>query len=235
MQSHRASGIEYNAGRAGKGVSSMRRKMVLVSALLAILLIAAFACWPRRADLRAFDSAGMARLETAMWRDYYEKRYTALFYHLYELSRTQFGFSPLDSLRIALSAASAAKAFQPTRSRGEAAAALPELAVYYALLRPAAPVAFDTDKLARLELDWWQARREAVGPRVYGRTIAEVAALTYGKSVDDPAISASGVARAEAMAYRDARREAMTERDWAEIENQLLQAYKLLKAGIGGS
>jgi hypothetical protein len=76
-------GIEYNAGRAGKGVSSMRRKMVLVSALLAILPIAAFACWPRRADLRAFDSAGMARLETAMWRDYYEKRYGALFYHLY--------------------------------------------------------------------------------------------------------------------------------------------------------
>jgi hypothetical protein len=83
MQSHRALGIEYNAGRAGKGVSSMRRKMVLVSALLAILPIAAFACWPRRADLRAFDSAGMARLETAMWRDYYEKRYGALFYHLY--------------------------------------------------------------------------------------------------------------------------------------------------------
>src|SRR5262249_7179504 len=85
--------------------------------------------------LRAFDSAGMALLETAMWRDYYEKRYGALFYHLYELSRTQFGFSPLDSLRIALAAASAAKAFQPTRSRSEAAAALPELAVYYALLR----------------------------------------------------------------------------------------------------
>jgi hypothetical protein len=68
-------------------------------------------------------------------------------------------------------------------------------------------VAFDTEELARLELGWWQARREAVGPRDYGRTIAEVAALTYGKSAEDPAISASGIARAEAMAYRDARRE----------------------------
>src|SRR5215475_15351602 len=106
----------------------MRRKTVLATVLAAILLLGAFVCWPRTADLRAFDSAGMAQLETAMWRDYYEKRYGALFYHLYELSRTQFGFSPLDSLRIALSAASAAKAFQPTRSRGEAAAALPELA-----------------------------------------------------------------------------------------------------------
>ena len=68
-------------------------------------------------------------------------------------------------------------------------------------------MAFDTEELARLELGWWQARREAVGPRDYGRTIAEVAALTYGKSAEDPAISASGIARAEAMAYRDARRE----------------------------
>jgi hypothetical protein len=96
-------------------------------------------------------------------------------------------------------------------------------------------VAFDTDKLARLELDWWQARREAVGPRDYGRIIAEVAALIYGKSPDDPAIAASGVARAGAMAYRDARREGMTERDWAEVEGQLLRAYQLLKAAIDGS
>jgi hypothetical protein len=227
--------IEYNAGGAGKGDRVMRRKSMLAIVLAAILLVAAFACWPRKADLRAFDPAGMAQLETAMWRDYYEKRYPALFYHLYELSRTQFGFSPSDSLRIALSAARAAKAFQPTRSRGEAAAALPELVVYYALLRPAAPAALDVEKLARLELDWWQARREDIGPRDYGRTIAEVAALTYGKSRDDPAMIASGIARAEAMAYRDARRDLMTDGDWTEIERQLLRAYRLLKAGIGGS
>ncbi len=224
--------IEYNAGGAGKGDRVMGRKSVLATALAAVLLLAAFVCWPRRADLRAFDPAGMAQLETAMWRDYYEKRYGAPFYHLYELSQTQFGFSPLDSLRIALSAAKAAKVFQPTRSRAEAARAMPELVVYYGLLRPAPPNAFDVETVARLELDWWQARREAVAPDDYGRTIASVAALTYGKRADDPAILASGVARAEAMAYRDARREAMTERDWVEIESRLLQAYRLLKAGI---
>jgi hypothetical protein len=90
---------------------------------------------------------------------------------------------------------------------------LPGLVTYYALLQPAAPVAFDYEKVASLELDWWQARREAVGPRDYGRAIAEVAALTYGKNHDDPKIVA------EAMAYRGARREAMAERDWTEIED----------------
>ena len=46
----------------------MRRKSVLAIVLATILLAAAFACWPRKADLRAFDPAGMAQLETAMWR-----------------------------------------------------------------------------------------------------------------------------------------------------------------------
>lgn len=210
----------------------MRRKSLLATALLAMALLTAFVCWPRRADLRAFDPAGMARLETAMWCDYYEKRYPALFYHLYEMSRTQFGFSPFDSVRIALAAAKAAKAFQPTRSRGEATAAMPGLVVYFGLLRPAAPAVFDVETVARLELDWWQARREARSPNEYGQTVAEVAALIYGRSRNDPSIEASGIARAEAMAYRDARRDVMADGDWAEIERQLLRACQLLKAAI---
>jgi hypothetical protein len=109
---------------------------------------------------------------------------------------------------------------------------LPPLVTYYRLLQPAAPVAFDVSETARLELDWWQARREKVGPKDYGRTVAEVAALTYGKNRDDPAILESGIVRAEAMAYRDERGGAITETDWSSIETQLLLAYRLLKASV---
>jgi hypothetical protein len=205
--------------------------------LILVLLTAAaalYAGWPRTADLRAFDPAEMARLETAMWRDYYEKRYPLLFWHLYESTRSQFGFSPLQSVRIALSAAQAARAFQPTRSRAEADAALPSLVTYYGLLRSAAPAAFDSEALARRELDWWQARREAVGPGDYGVTIADVAAATYGKPADNADIRAFGIGRAEAMAYRDARGQGMRDADWAAIEAQLRNAYQRLRTGIGG-
>ena len=198
-----------------------------------VAALAAYACWPRTADLRSFDPPAMARLETAMWRDYYEKRYSALFTDLYQSSRTQFAFSPLASLRIALSAAQAAKGFQPTRSRTEAEIAIPDLVTYYDLLRPAAPVAFDSKTVASRELDWWQARRESVGPHEYGVTIGKVAALTYGKPEDDPALRAYGVSRAGAMAYRDALGEAMTENDWSVIETQLRGAYQQLKMAIG--
>jgi hypothetical protein len=202
--------------------------------VVALVLGAAFAASPRQADLRGFEPAEMARLETAMWRDYYDKRYGALFGHLYELSRTQFGFSPLDSLRIAWAAAQAAKAFQPTRSREAANAALPDLVAYYRLLASATPDGFDVAEAARLELDWWQARREKVNPSDYGVTVARVAAITYGKRPDDPVIVQSGIGRAEAMAYRDEIGERMTDPDWSEIECRLRRAYWSLKAAVSG-
>ena len=176
----------------------------------------------------------MARLETAMWRDYYDRHYPTMFYHLYELSRTQFGFAPLDSFRIALTAAQAARSFQPTRSREAANAALPDLVSYYRLLASAVPGGFDVEAAARLEIDWWQVRREKIGPRDDGVTVARVAAITYGKRPDDPVLLESGVLRAEAMTYRDARAQAMAEQDWTEIEGRLVRAYELLKVAVSG-
>jgi hypothetical protein len=212
-----------------------RRTVRPALALAAVLLggLVAYAAWPRHADLRAFEPAEIAGLETAMWRDYYDKRDGALFYHLYALSRTQFGFSPLDSLRVAWAAAQAARAFQPTRSREAANAALPTLVTYYRLLASAAPGGFDVEAAACLELDWWQARREAVGPEQYGLTVARVAAVTYGKQPDAPSLVISGIGRAEAMAYRDARGQAMSDHDWSEIERRLRRAYQSLKAAGG--
>lgn len=212
----------------------MSLRKIVLGAAAAVALVAAYAAWPRHADLRTFDPTEMARLETAMWRDYYDKRYGTLFYHLYQSTRSQFGFSPLKSLHISLTAAYAAKTFQPTHSRAEADAALPLLVSYYADLAPAAPVNFDVEEAARLELDWWQARREAVGPRDYGLTVARVAALTYGKSPDDVGVKQFGIARAEAMAFRDARGEAIADADWTAIEAQLRRAYTSLKASVGG-
>jgi hypothetical protein len=212
-----------------------RRTFLTLALVLALVLGGAYASWPRHADLRGFEPAEIARLETAMWRDYYEKRHVALFGHLYELSRTQFGFSPLDSFRIALAAAQAAKAFQPTRSREAADAALPPLLTYYRLLASASSNGFDVAEAARLELDWWQARRESVSPRQYGVTVARIAAITYGKSADHPSLLLSGIGRAEAMAYRDARGQAMTDADWSEIECRLRRAYRSLNAAVASN
>jgi hypothetical protein len=111
--------------------SRSRRRQVAIAAVAIVALAAAYIGIPRHADLTKFDPGAMARLETSMWRQYYDKRYLSLFGDLYEVARSEYGFSPLDSLRLAVAAATAAKAFQPSTSRVEAEAALPSLVDYF--------------------------------------------------------------------------------------------------------
>ena len=203
----------------------------LAGAALALVAAAAlYAAWPRTPDLTAFDADAMAQLETSMWRDYYEKRYVALARDLYSVSRDQYGFSPIESVRIAYAAASAARAFQPSRSRVEAEAALPSLITYFEILERGSTNKFDVRDAARTELAWWQARREAVPPDEYGLMIARVATLVYGVGGDS--MQLSGIVRAQAMAFRDARGEAMSDADWSVINDRLRVAYALLKRAL---
>ena len=63
-----------------------------------------------------------------------------------------------------------------------------------------------------------------VPPQEYARTIAQLTALNYGLN-ENAALPAASM-RAEAMAYRDARRDGkMTELDWSEVTRQLSAAY----------
>jgi hypothetical protein len=209
----------------------MKRRMAWLAAL-ALLAAALYAGVPRHADLRGFDPARMAERETLMWRHYYEGRYVALAADLYAGARRDFGFSPWDSARLALAAADAARRFQPSRNAAEATAALPSLVAYYRRLAGAAPQPVVAEAAARVELAWWQARREAVPPAAYGLLIARVWTLLYG--VEGEAVAAAGVARAEAMAYRDAHAARMTEHDWAVIAGRLSQSYAQLKTAVAG-
>src|SRR5258708_25497661 len=91
--------------------SGSHRRQIVGVVLCVAVLAAAYICVPRRADVTKFDPTAMAQRETAMWRHYYEKRYFPLFGDLYDGSRTQYGFSPLDSVQLALAAARSAKSF----------------------------------------------------------------------------------------------------------------------------
>ena len=90
-----------------RGGGGGRGRQIAGAVLAVVVLAAAYVCFPRQADLTKFDPTAMARLETSMWRHYYEKRYLPLFGDLYDVSRGQYGFSPLDSLQLAFAAASA--------------------------------------------------------------------------------------------------------------------------------
>jgi len=212
----------------------MIRKILrfLLFLLILALLGIGYVCWPRFGNLRDFDADAVARLETAMWRDYYARDYQSLAGRLYSLYRDQYHFSPADSAQLAYYSGKAAQVFQPTASRAEAQVALPLLVRYYTLLRDRSSESFDPDKAARLELDWWQLRRENATPQQYGEVVGQVASELF--HVDNDHIQKSARIRAAMMRYRDDRRDGrMQPEDWQHIEENLIESYRELKTGVG--
>lgn len=202
--------------------------------LLPFGIILAIALWfflPRPVKPLDFDPDVMARLETEMWRNYYDRNYPQLTIKLWETTRTQFGGSPFSALQIAYHASEAARIFQPSRNRKEAEAALPALQRYYEIIRKQSGGNFDPATVALLELDWWQLRREHA-PR---EKIIEVIAELYGQLNGKPAAVMMDAARyrVEAMSYRDARRRTgLTTEEWNTVEQILRHSYHNLKEAV---
>jgi hypothetical protein len=211
-----------------------RRKWKRWVALTVVIAIALYVCIPRRADLRGFDPSRLAALETGMWRDYYQHKRLPLAIKLYRVSREQYGFSPLDSVRLGWHAAKAAIAFKDSKSDGEADRALPELRKYFAIIAKRVEPTFDVDAANRAELHWWKIRRhEGVGPVEYGHEVARATAILY--HVSPESIEPYAQLRAAAMDYRDERGQRMTDADWEKVRAMLDEAFKQLKGAVGVS
>ncbi len=75
-------------------MSSGHPKLRLIVRILAVILVLLIGgalydlFYPRTTHLREFDGDEVARLETAMWRSYYEKQRVRLFNQLTELLRS---------------------------------------------------------------------------------------------------------------------------------------------------
>ena len=191
---------------------------------------------PRRTDIRRFDPDEVARLETAMWRSYYDRRRLPLFGQLVALLQGQFHLQPLRAVALAGLAARAAAVFQVGASHDDYRRALPYLERYYAGIRAVSEVPFDPACAAELELDWWIVHRE-VGDHPAGdleAALAELAAELY--QVPAERLSAHAARRAEAMTIRDrtSRREVgVLDDDWDRIEAVLWVAWKALADEVG--
>jgi hypothetical protein len=178
--------------------------------------------WGIRHDLRQFDPHEIARLETGMWRSYYEHQPVQLFAGLSTLLRRQFDLPFWQSCRAAFLAARSARTFQRGHSRPDYLRALPDLIDYYHLIRSSSATPFDVERVADLELEWWIVHRErdlhASGD--LARALAELPAALYGQPAADFAEHAR--LRTEAMLLRDAGGDwrtigALLDRSWLSL------------------
>jgi hypothetical protein len=178
--------------------------------------------------MTGFDPEEMSRLESGMWRSYYDGRWPQLGCQTMEVACGQYRFSWWDGARLSLHAPLPALFF---RKNTDDPRCLPQLEQYYAIISKATGQKFDIRAAAALELEWWKERRRGITPEDYARTIARATALVYG--VPEDKVLPAARMRAEAMAYRDARRDGkMTDADWHEIARQLRLAYASLKESV---
>lgn len=214
-----------------------RRRFLKLGAVLLAVAIA----WviydlyaPRAAHLKEFDADEVARLETAMWRSYYEKRRLQLFNQLSELLRTQYNMPLIRSNRVAYNAAKAAFVFQRGKERSDYEKALPDLIAFYSAIREMSDLPFDVSRTARLELEWWIIHRERArhAPDDLARALAELQSAIYGVPVDQ--LMDHGRLRAEAMTIRDNKAEAggVSEEDWVRIDTLLHASWQSLKRTV---
>ena len=223
-------------------MSSERRRPVLklivrVTALVLAVIICAVLFdlfYPRKTSLREFDSDEVARLETAMWRSYYEKQRVRLFNQATELLRTQYHLTPVKSNVVAYYAANAAFVFKEGKQRSDYEKALPDLIKFYNYLHNMSDIDFDVYKVSKLELEWWiiHRERENHAPGDLARSLAELQAAIYNLPVER--VMEHGRLRAEAMTIRDTKAEqgGVTETDWAKINDLLRRSWSSLAQAV---
>jgi hypothetical protein len=183
--------------------------------------------FPRTTHMREFDPDEVARLETAMWRSYYDKQRLRLFNELSELLRTQYHMRLIRSNQVAYYAANAAFVFKQGKARGDYEKALPDLLKFYSEIRKLSDIPFDVDRAARLELEWWIIHRQRAqhAPGDLDKALAELQAEIYQVAVER--LMEHGRLRAEAMTIRDtkAANGGVTEADWSRIDDLLKQSW----------
>jgi hypothetical protein len=207
------------------------RRFVLVFAGLVLLGLLLDAAIPRRHDLKDFDPHVVARLETEMWRSYYDHHSVQLFFELVRLMRTQYHLSITRSSIAAYYAAHAAVVFQRGKDRSNYEQALPDLVRYYSLIRSGSDSPFDVRRAAQLELEWWIIHRQRArhAPGDLAASLAALQAEIYGLPAER--FTEHGQARAEAMAVRDDRAESggVSDGDWRRINDLLDRSWVSLK------
>jgi hypothetical protein len=205
----------------------MRRALIVIAAMVAVW-VAYDLTRTARHDLRDFDPHEVGRLESAMWRSYYDHQRVALFSQLATLLRDQFHLPFWRSCQGAWYAARSAAVFQRGKERSEYLRALPDLVDYYTLIRRFSSTPFDARKVSELELEWWIVHRERDRhpPGDLERALAELQAGIYGPPASD--FAEHGRLRGEAMLLRDSGG------DWGRIADLLDRSWVSLHDALKG-
>ncbi len=205
-------------------------KMTIVLGLLFTVWAVSDLSGPWHTNLKEFEPETVARLETDMWRSYYNKESFHLYGSLVEMLHGQQGFPFLRANYEAYLAAKAAIVFKKGDNHNDYRQALPYLVKYFYQMKRIGELKCNPEEAARKELKWWIVHRERshYGKETLIKSIADAAGALYSENPNNMMDYARE--RAEAMIIRDdeAAGDGVNERDWQQINSKLSAAYKAL-------
>lgn len=217
------------------------RKILLRILLILFFLAVSLAGWiaydlnaPLKVNIRDFDADEVARLDTAMWRSYYDRQPRKLYGELTELLQKQYRLPFWRRQLTAFYATKAAFVFKDGHSREDYEKALPDVENFYGEIRDISTTDFDLHQAAKFELEWWIVHRERKQHQEgdLAHALAETAAAVYNQPVED--FLEHGRLRAEAMDIRDNKAEqgGVTEEDWQKIDGLLHLSWRSLHDAV---
>lgn len=188
-------------------------------------------------SVRSFDPARVARLETANWEAYYQKRWVRLLQVSVALVKETFGLNTCQALQAAYLVGRAEIAAAPFPDND-----IPRAEAYmrrfYAMIKQVHHETFDVEQAARLEVRWWVVHRELFlkeDKQPLVEALIDLYALTFRlprERVYDAAFH-----RAEAMRYSDRwvnESKASGHPLLAQVEAELVKSYTMLRAAVEG-
>ena len=183
-------------------------------------------------DLRNFNPEVFARLDADMWVAYYNHRFFRLFVLLLKLNYVHFRPSLILTTRGAYHSAMAAIVFRKTKGSEDTKQILEHLVQFYRLMAVHNAYAFDYQKAAELELEWWLVDRY---PDRY--KMSRATALAKGMAViyNVPAVSLKtyGQKRAAAMELLgDYHYDTAANVDWSKLRKLLRESYTSLHTAV---
>lgn len=212
----------------------MKWKISLAIFLGLVLWISIDLLRPVGHDLREFNSPVVARLDTDMWRAYYERHPVKLFFQLAHLMRLQFGAPYWRSWGIAYQAAKAAFVFKDGKNRADYERALPYLRHYYSAIHKMSTTDFDIEKAAVLELEWWIVHRQRATQQAgdLEAALAVSAAAIYNLPAEKFAEYARYRTLAMDLRDNESAGDGVSDSEWQQIGEYLQKAWQSLFVAV---
>lgn len=176
-------------------------------------------------DLRTFNPDTFAKLDADMWVAYYNHQFLRLFTLLLKLNYTHFQPNLLLTARAAYHSAMAAAIFRKTRGNEDKKKIIKHLTQFYLLLSRHNAFAFDYQRAAKLELEWWFVDRYPDRHQI-SRAVALANGMAAIYNVPAARLKIYGEKRAAAMELLgDYHQDTTTPVDWQKLRKLLRESY----------